>query len=475
MKKNLIYSCFLSLIVLCSCKGDYDDWADPQGFDAEEAVGMSLTATPVSSINLADVETETVPLFSASADIPSGATVTAYKVVIDGSKELTSDMNGAVSKTELANSIVELYGKRPVERALSMVIYANVKNENRGFLLKSSPVQVGVTLAAPEISDAYYLVGDMFDVKDGSGNTITSGWGSDGMKQFNHSGKDVYEDPVFTLVFTTTADGQYWKIIPKSNIDANDFWANPGVVGVASDGDTSLEGTLVNEDGQAGLIAKAGMYKLTLNMMDYTYTLQELSFGEFIYLPGNHQAITSSWTLDNAPALQSPGYDGVYTGYSYLNGNFKFTKARNWDTEYNWNDFSTFSEGFINNDGSNINMTVPGFYHIEANLPDAKLTATPVSWGIVGPATSAVWDAALAPDLTWNPADESWSITTELNADELKFVANKDWGINLGGERNNLSQDGGNLKIEEAGTYQIKLYTTRCASDKIYCTIEKVK
>ncbi|MDD4515524.1 DUF5115 domain-containing protein [Massilibacteroides sp.] len=475
MKKNIIYSLFFTALVLSGCKGDYDDWAAPQGFDAEEPVDMSLTATSVSSINMADVESETIALFSATADIPSGAEVTAYKAMIDGTKELAVDMNGHVNTAELTNTVVALYGKRPVERALSVVVYANVKKEGHGFLLKSDPVAVNVTLAAPDISDAYYLVGDMLDIKDTDGNTITSGWSADGMKAFNHSGQDVYEDPVFTLVFTATADNQYWKIIPKSNIDTDDFWANPGVVGVETDGDTSPDGTLTNKDAKAGLILKAGMYKMTLNMMDYTYTIQELSFEEFIYIPGNHQSITASWAVENAPALRSPGYDGVYTGFSYLNENFKFTKARNWDAEYNWNDFTTVSDGLINDEGTNINMTVPGFYYIEANLPDGKLTASAVSWGIVGPATSAAWDATVAPDMIWNPADESWSITAELNVGELKFVANKDWGINLGGTKDDLSQDGENLKIDEAGTYTIKLYTTRCASDKIYYTIEKVQ
>lgn len=459
--RKLIYGLFLAAVAFSGCKGDYDDWADPQGFDAEEPIGMSLTVTPVTSIDMATVEAKTVALFSSVVSIPDEAVVTGYKVLIDDSKELAADVNGSVSKSELTDIVVALYGKRPVERTLSFTVYANVKDEGRAFLLKSNSFQVSVVLSAPIISNAYYLVGDMI------------GWDADHMVQFVHSGEDVYEDPVFTVVFTTTAKNQYWKIIPKSNIDVNDFWANPGVVGVAIDGDTSLEGILVNENAQSGKIENPGIYKMTLNMMDYTYAIKELSFEEFIYIPGDQQAISSSWNLSNAPALRSPGYDGVYTGFSYLNGNFKFTKARNWDAEYNWNDFSNFSEGFINDNGSNINMTISGFYSIEANIPEGKLTATAVAWGIVGPATSAVWDATLAPNMTWNAADESWSITAELNSGELKFVANKDWAVNLGGTKDDLSQNGGNLSIGEAGKYLIKLYATRCASDKMYCTIEK--
>ena len=37
---------------------------------------------------------------------------------------------------------------------------------------------------------------------------------------FNHSDKDVYDDPIFTVSFETTKADQYWKIIPKKNVDA---------------------------------------------------------------------------------------------------------------------------------------------------------------------------------------------------------------------------------------------------------------
>jgi hypothetical protein len=76
--------------------------------------------------------------------------------------------------------------------------------------------------------------------------------------------------------------------------------------------------------------------------------------------------------------------------------------------------------------------------------------------------------------MTWNAADETWTLTTELTAGELKFRANDGWDINLGGDSiDDLVENGANLQIAEAGTYTITLYTTRSASNKIYCTIAK--
>lgn len=89
---------------------------------------------------------------------------------------------------------------------------------------------------------------------------------------------------------TTTKDNQYWKIIPQGNIDAGNPWAiqnDPkGVVGVTKNGDDAMSGTLVTsvtkDDGttdapNAAMIAKAGIYQITINMMDYTYSIKQIS------------------------------------------------------------------------------------------------------------------------------------------------------------------------------------------------------
>ena len=70
-------------------------------------------------------------------------------------------------------------------------------------------------------------------------------------------------------------------------------------------------------------------------------------------------------------------------------------------------------------------------------------------------------------------ADDCWEITTALNADEFKFTTNGSWDINLGGDAANLEENGPNLRVNEAGTYTIKLYPSRAQSDKMYATIVK--
>lgn len=195
-----------------------------------------------------------------------------------------------------------------------------------------------------------------------------------------------------------------------------------------------------------------------------------VDFSEFIYLPGNHQG----WNTANAPALRSPNFDGVYTGYSYLDGDFKFNKSRDssWaDGEYNFNDFSTFSSEIIQGEGTNFNAAAPAFYYIVADVATGGLTVTATTWGLIGDATPGGWDADTP--MTYNATDATWTVQTELVPGKFKFRANADWAINLGGAIDNLTADGADIAVEEAGNYTITVYMTRSTSDNIYCTMTK--
>ena len=460
MKKNIFYALALATTMV-ACTDDYTDWAAPQENGPEDAKSVSVSVSAASAIDFATSTAENVTIFSPSFTAEDGATAT-YKVTLspedNSASAVLNSADGTVPAEELKNAVISFYGKAPTPRVLNAVVDAYVDVRGQTVKVTASAVTVNVTLDAPFISTGYYLIGDM------------NAWNGDNMFAFKHSSANVYDDPVFTLIFTTEADGQYWKIIPQSNVDASNVWNEgiEGVVGVEVDGDTSLEGLLTTTAPQAGKIEKAGMYKMTLNMMDYTYKLEELNFEEYIYIPGNHQG----WSPATAPRLYGANFDGYYSGFSCLDGGFKFTKGPDWAFgEYNWGSFTSHPEGFTGEGGGDITCTVKDFYFIEANVAEGTLKATPTTWGIIGPAQAGGWDSDT--DMTWNAADESWTATVELAADEFKFRANDDWGINVGGSFYNLSQDGGNMKVAEAGTYEVKLYLTRSTSDKMYCTLTK--
>ena len=287
------------LMSMVSCTEDYTDWANPQSNPEEEAVAFGNgSVAPVDVINLADVTGDKVKVASIVAPTSSKDAYksSSFKINFDG-QSFDIDADGNMAKADLVNYITGKYGKRPIERDLDATLDAWLSNGSTAAkMATSAKFQVKAIPEAPFIDAAYYLVGDLTE------------WKLDTKLKFAHSDADVYEDPVFTLMFTTTKDDQCWKIIPQGNVDAGNIWAvenaPKGVVGIEQDGDNAMSGKLLttNSEGKkagAGKIAKAGMYQMTINMMDYTYTIKQIS-PEY-YLVGALQ----SWSDKNMSCLMT--------------------------------------------------------------------------------------------------------------------------------------------------------------------------
>ena len=261
---------------MVSCTEDYTDWGTPQSNPQEEAVSFGKgSVTPVDVINLADVTGDKVKVASIVAPTSTKDTYTpSFKINFDG-QTFDIDADGNMAKADLVNYITGKWGKRPTERDIDATLDAWQSNGSTAAKMATSETfQVKAIPEAPFIDAAYYLVGDLTE------------WGLDTKLKFAHSDADVYEDPVFTLMFTTTKDDQCWKIIPQGNVDKGNIWAvenaPEGVVGIEVDGDKAMSGKLLttNSEGNkagAGKIAKAGIYQMTINMMDYTYTIKQIA------------------------------------------------------------------------------------------------------------------------------------------------------------------------------------------------------
>lgn len=450
---------------MVSCTEDFTDWAHPQTNPQEEAVSFGDgSVTPVDVINLADVKTEKVKVASIVAPTSSNAAYKpSFKINFDG-QTFDIDAEGNMATADLVNYVVEKFGKRPSERDIDATLDAWVNNGSTAIKMATSEkFQVKAIPEAPFIDEGYYLVGDMFKTAD------HDGWTIEAAKAFNHSGNDVYEDPVFTVSFETTKADQYWKIIPKKNIDSGDIWA-PGVVGPKVDGDDSMTGALTNGDAKAGKIAKAGKYKLTIDMMDYSYTIEEVNYDPFIYFIGS----TDGWSSSDQKLALVDDAKGVYTGYVYIadpNGaglQFKFQRvAGSWANEINAGAFVNFG-GAATNANGNIGVNAgEGVYYFDVNLSEGTITATKVeTMGIIGGFNSWGGDAVM----TWNADEYCFEAkNVGVTADGWKFRINGGWDINLGGSLDNLTAGGANLSV--AGN-TVKLYPTRKTKDKIFCTVK---
>lgn len=401
MKKSFIYGIVLTTALFSGCKGDYDDWAAPQGFDPEEAKNISVNITPAGAIDMENVATETIQLFTSSVDAPEGMEVIACEAVlskfdesgaVQGKTILATDVSGNVSTKELVNTVESYYGKNPLARKLAVTAMAYIKQvaqegqAAQAFCVSSNQVEVQVTLVKPDISESYYLVGDML------------GWDKESMLPFAHSDVNVYDDPIFTISFTTTADDQCWKIIPQKNIDTNDFWANPGVVGVKVDGDYALSGQLVNENAGAGKIAKAGKYNMTINMLDYTYEITVAPTE--LYMTGSNYGWGDTWK--QLTPIHSA--EGEYWMISYFTAGeqIKFAPQAGWSGgdfggEATLNDEAGSG---IHADGTNLVIDNAGWYLLHVvNGADRVVNVLTPNVYLIGN-TVGVWEVADANKFT---------------------------------------------------------------------------
>lgn len=459
-----------------SCSEDFKDWADPQTNPQEDAITIpGFTATAAQAIDFASVTTDSVNTFSlSSAALPEGFTLGNARIELtpQGVENATkttvnTSLDGKGAVADLASVVESAYGKRPTARTFDAQVYVNAIKEGQAVLIDAGKINLVMTPKAPFIDAAYYLVGDMFTTDDVNGwNTISD------KQKFKHSDKDVYEDPIFTITFETTKADQYWKIIPKANVDAGNTDASAaGVVGPKVDGEDSMTDSLTNVDAKAGKIAKAGKYKLTLNMMDYTYTFEEVKYDPFIYFIG----ATDGWKSSDQKLALVDEAKGVYTGYVYVADpneaglQFKFQRvAGSWDNEINAGTFNTFSDAATPNENGNIGVNAgEGVYYFDVNLGEGTIKATKVEpMGIIGQFNGWSSDAVM----TWNAEEYCFEATkVGVTADGWKFRVNGGWDINLGGSLNNLTAGGDNITV--AGN-TVKLYPTRKTNDKIYCTVE---
>lgn len=476
MKKLSLYiSIALAGLFMGSCSEDFKDWADPQTNPQEDAITIpGFTATAAQAIDFASVTTDSVNTFSlSSAALPEGFTLGNARIELtpQGVENATkttvnTSLDGKGAVADLASVVESAYGKRPTARTFDAQVYVNAIKEGQAVLIDAGKINLVMTPKAPFIDAAYYLVGDMFTTDDVNGwNTISD------KQKFKHSDKDVYEDPIFTITFETTKADQYWKIIPKANVDAGNTDASAaGVVGPKVDGEDSMTDSLTNVDAKAGKIAKAGKYKLTLNMMDYTYTFEEVKYNPFIYFIG----ATDGWKSSDQKLALVDEAKGVYTGYVYVadpNGaglQFKFQRvAGSWDNEINAGAFVSFG-GAATNENGNIGVNAgEGVYYFDVNLSEGTITATKIeTMGMTGDFNKWAGDAPM----TWNAEEYCFEATNVgVTADGWKFRVNGGWVINLGGSLNNLTAGGDNITV--AGN-TVKLYPTRKTNDNIYCTVE---
>tara|TARA_R110002049_G_scaffold55382_1_gene153674 strand:- start:3817 stop:4911 length:1095 start_codon:yes stop_codon:yes gene_type:complete len=186
-----------------------------------------------------------------------------------------------------------------------------------------------------------------------------------------------------------------------------------------------------------------------------------------IAVPGNHQG----WDPSTAPLLASLEFGNTqYEGYVWLDGEHKFVgpdSSGNFGftpDNIDWGDASgvdgSYTQLLVADGEGNIGApSGPGHYFIQADTDALTYSETLYNWGLIGSATPDNWDSD--QDMTYDPVSETWTITLNLTAEEIKFRANDNWDWAYGDTDadGSLESEAGsaNIAVPAAGNYTVVL------------------
>ena len=187
----------------------------------------------------------------------------------------TADLKGAVSY---------LYGAAPEARTLTIGISTVATNVTADGNVKvkrvATPYTLTAKLDAPYIAPNYYVVGG------------SKSWDSSKEQKFSHSGANVYDDPVFTIVIDAAASGDTWFAIGDDEgveAIANNDWTK--LFGIVGGNNTATSGKLdyrynLGADNTFCVPAGPKKIKVEINMLERTFKIETISIANAYYLIG---------------------------------------------------------------------------------------------------------------------------------------------------------------------------------------------
>ena len=319
------------------------------------------------------------------------------------------------------------------------------------------------------ISNAYYFISDITNWDIGVPQIMEA-------YKFEHSDIDVYTDPIFSFKFTITEDDLirfnrsiYWKIASQEGVEAANW--TTGIYGPQINGDDKLNGILVDTNPQSGKLTEAGIYILTINMKERTYSFEITQRPEYLYTPGE----TNGWSQLSSAYMQydsrSQFYKRFYGVFPVGESGFKICTAKDWESESTYGATTSIPalEGALISGDYSLNIMVPsaGMYYAFVNYDEisGKLlsyTLTPIkSVGIIGSFHDSGWTS----DIEMITTDNGFTWTGEVSlaaGDEWKIRFNNEWNFCLGPDPDNKDHailEGANYRVTKSGKYIVTLIT----------------
>ena len=437
--KKLFYILGIGLL-MASCTEDFKDWADPMS-NSENPASANAAVAAAGAIDFTTITTDSVLLFTPTYNAEEGTMatndVTLYNADKSDSRTVSVDAQGRAKTTELRDALEGLYGPEG-SYTVPINVVTVLSKEGQAFRFISD-IEGNVTMAA-----GMYIVG--------GDERVPMEFVSDGQYSITVPAGEMH---FFFLPFTHLNNFEEGKLGSKEETDGFIF------------GGDLVQGAKANEiwlDEDPDYT----QYIITVNTNNMTYDVEGLAYADMIWQAGN----ANGWGSP-AAGLKNKGWkgadglfpnarnnDGEYFGFMYLNGDFKFrSHESSWDApDWGLEEAADDYNGSLAVGAGNINAPA-GFYMVEANLANMTYSLTPITTiGVIGGFNG--WGSDYVK-LQYNPQTGAWEGYCDIPAGtEFKFRANDDWTINWGGDMNNLSYDGGNLKFDVDGYYYIQLYIT---------------
>lgn len=220
-------------------------------------------------------------------------------------------------------------------------------------------------------------------------------------------------------------------------------------------------------DGAGKVLASAKSNTISFNVLPYYIDLNAKS-ESYLWVPGNG----NGWNHGVAPVLVDAEGKGVYSGYAYMDGEFKFTEVDHWDKELNNGSFESASTNIDlgAGDGGNLGFTgAPGMYFITVDMANKTVGAVPFEWGVIGSFND--WKTDTYAVMTYNTDAHCLEADVTLSdGDEWKFTSNRSWDTNFGGSLGALEYGAGNI-TGVSGT-KVQLYIERPGQDGFHAVVK---
>jgi hypothetical protein len=391
-----------------------------------------------------------------------------YVIEIDSSgrnfaKETTIVVSGVLeysfSAKQLNNILLAMGVAYNTAYKVDIRVTSSLGNNNQQ--LQSNVVTITFTTyvvppkVAPPASKALFLVG----------SASSGGWNNPvpvPAQAFTMVDSVLYQGTFFLN------GGQQYLLLPVDGDWSNKYAVANGTI-PASGGAFGYNGGDPTYNTNFNGPATTGLYTITVDFQQGTFTVKQVQQYGILYVPGDYQG----WTPASAAQLGSPKNDGNYDGYvNFPSGGtyqFKFTGEPDWNGSI-WGDTAANGQSGVLSLGGGNNLQVPGagWYEISANTTANTWSATAItSWSLIGSFAASNWSNDI--NMTYDANSNSWkgTITTALN-DQFKFRANHAWTVNLGDAGgsaigslsyggNNIGDPSKNFSVPP-GTHTITLY-----------------